>query len=124
MQHGAKGVQQEPATPVQHSELKRLAGKVLGRNIATRPLCNSRAEDVSHSGEKRELVLQHQELACAETADCERAISPLSRSNGGRGLVLTLEDLPELERRLRVSGWHVERRGNELVCTSRKVRVQ
>src|SRR5579859_3603152 len=39
--------------------------------------------------------------------------------------VLTLADLPELERRLSLSGWNVKRRGYELVCTSpRAPRIQ
>lgn len=40
---------------------------------------------------------------------------------------MTLADLPELERRLRLSGWRVERRGDRLICRSqsgRKPRVQ
>jgi hypothetical protein len=40
-------------------------------------------------------------------------------------MVLTIEDLPELERRLRLSGWKVERRGDELICwTGKKPRIQ
>lgn len=43
----------------------------------------------------------------------------------GRRMVLTIEDLPELERRLRLSGWKVERRGDELICwTGKKPRIQ
>ena len=32
---------------------------------------------------------------------------------------MTIDDLPELERRLRLSGWKVERIGNELRCWSK-----
>jgi hypothetical protein len=40
-------------------------------------------------------------------------------------MVMTVEDLPELEYRLRLSGWKVERRGEQLICRSgRKARVQ
>jgi len=39
-------------------------------------------------------------------------------------MVMTVEDL-ELEYRLRLSGWKVERRGEQLICRSgRKARVQ
>ena len=38
---------------------------------------------------------------------------------------LTVADMPELERRLRLSGWRVERIGNDLRCwTGRKPRYQ
>jgi hypothetical protein len=43
--------------------------------------------------------------------------SELPPLGAGRS-VLTVADLPELERRLRLSGWKVSRRGNELICTS------
>jgi hypothetical protein len=46
---------------------------------------------------------------------------PLGAERG----VMTIADLPELERRLRLSGWKVARRGNELICTSgRKAWIQ
>ena len=41
-----------------------------------------------------------------------------------RPVVLTLKDLPELELRLKLAGWQVERRGDELHCKSRNTRVQ
>ena len=54
---------------------------------------------------------------------------PLGRENDRGELVLTVADLPELERRLRLSGWKVERitgkYGSELVCyTGKKPRIQ
>jgi len=60
---------------------------------------------------------------------CEESPSrepkPLGRKNDLGELMLTLEDLPELEDRLRLSGWKVERRGCQLICRSgRKARVQ
>lgn len=52
-------------------------------------------------------------------------LPPLGSRNERGELVLTVADLPELERRLRLSGWNVTPRGNELICTSpRKVRIQ
>jgi hypothetical protein len=50
---------------------------------------------------------------------------PLGSKNDLGEMVMTIEDLPELEYRLRVSGWRVERRGNELIYRSgRRLRVQ
>ena len=46
---------------------------------------------------------------------------PLGRRNDEGQTVMTIEDLPELAHRLRLSGWRVTRRGNELICTSRGV---
>ena len=59
-------------------------------------------------------------LRCADTEH------PTLGSRNERGeLILTVADLPELEQRLRLQGWKVVRRGNELVCTSRqKARIQ
>lgn len=40
---------------------------------------------------------------------------------------LTIEDIPDPQRRLEISGWKVERRGDELICWSapqRKPRIQ
>ena len=120
-------MQQAPATLGQHSDLKTLALKVLARNIAARPLGNSGAERGLHSAATQAGALQHVSHGLARTqtpAVCEPELSPLGRSNGRGELVLTLEDLPELERRLRLSGWRVERRRSELLCTSRKAHVQ
>jgi hypothetical protein len=41
---------------------------------------------------------------------------PLGRKNHRGDLVLTIEDIPDLERRLRLSGWKVRRIGNGLIC--------
>jgi len=50
---------------------------------------------------------------------------PLGRRNAKGEFVLTVEDLPELAYRLRLSGWKVTRRRNELICASRGVlRIQ
>ncbi len=47
-------------------------------------------------------------------------LPPLRGMKNARGeMVLTLEDLPELENRLRLQGWKVRRQGAELFCTSR-----
>jgi hypothetical protein len=51
-----------------------------------------------------------------KTPDEGLAASPLGRVNDQGERVMTLEDLPELERRLRSYGWQVERRGDQLVC--------
>jgi hypothetical protein len=46
-------------------------------------------------------------------------LPPLVGRRNARGeIVLTLEDLPELENRLRLQGWKVKRQGVELICTS------
>jgi hypothetical protein len=55
----------------------------------------------------------------AESAPDPIWTPPLGRENDRGELVLTAADLPELEHRLRLSGWKVIRRGNELVCSSR-----
>lgn len=52
-----------------------------------------------------------------------RAVDPWEPPLRGRlnhrgEMVLTIQDLPELERRLRLSGWRVRRHGDELICTS------
>jgi hypothetical protein len=68
------------------------------------------------------------EFSCEKSEICEKSLPappeglvetaaklpPLGAQRG----VLTVADLPELERRLRLSGWKVKRRGYELVCTS------
>jgi hypothetical protein len=47
-------------------------------------------------------------------------LPPLVGRKNARGqMVLTFEDLPELENRLRLQGWKVRRQGDELICTSR-----
>ncbi len=45
-------------------------------------------------------------------------LPPLGRKNAMGAMVLTLEDLPGLEKRLRLQGWNVRRHGDELICTS------
>jgi hypothetical protein len=46
-------------------------------------------------------------------------LPPLAGRMNSRGqMVLTMEDIPELEERLRWQGWKVKRQGFELVCTS------
>ena len=60
-------------------------------------------------------------LRAAESAESEP--EPLGAERG----YLILDDMPELERRLRLSGWKTERRGNELICWTpgrRKPRIQ
>jgi hypothetical protein len=45
-------------------------------------------------------------------------LPPLVGRKNARGqIVLTVEDLPELEIRLRLQGWKVKRHGLELFCT-------
>jgi hypothetical protein len=65
-------------------------------------------EDISTSCEKSEIsekspLVEH---------------PPLGRKNDLGEAVMTIEDLPELEYRLRLSGWKVERRGYQLICRS------
>jgi hypothetical protein len=56
-----------------------------------------------------------------ETPATGQELPPLAAERG----YLTVADLPELERRMSLSGWKVERRGNELLCwTGRKPRIQ
>lgn len=79
------------------------------------------------------------ELARVESPDTgEACVSPLPAFSslvdvsdpiplGARRSYMTLAELSELERRLRLSGWRVERWGDELICRSqsgRKPRVQ
>ena len=52
----------------------------------------------------------------AQKTELVAALTPLGRVNDRGELVMTREDLPELERRLRSYGWQVERRGDQLVC--------
>jgi hypothetical protein len=57
-------------------------------------------------------------LKLAETAP---EVQPLGAGHG----VLTLADMPELGERLRLTGWEVIRKGNELVCSlGKKLRIQ
>jgi hypothetical protein len=42
----------------------------------------------------------------------------LGRKNDRGEMVLTIQDLPELERRLRLSGWKVRHERNELICST------
>ena len=68
------------------------------------------AQPANHAGRVSEAV-QPQEPA---SLDAERGY-------------LTVGDMPELQRRLELSGWKAERRGNQLVCWSfvhRKPRIQ
>lgn len=46
------------------------------------------------------------------------SLPPLGRKNARGDMVLTFEDLPELENRLKPQGWKVRRQGDELICTS------
>lgn len=53
--------------------------------------------------------------------------SPVLEFLGAERGYLTLENLPELQRRLELSGWNTDRRGDQLVCwskTGRKPRIQ
>lgn len=78
------------------------------------------ARETTHHSEKAEdnsKMLQSQAL---------RIMRPETAVETRRGF-LTVVDIPELEKRLRLSGWNVERRGNELICwpkTQRKPRIQ
>ena len=118
MQHEPRRVQQELATAERLSQLKARAQNVLARNVGVRHIRDSRPENVLPNAATPAGALQHE--------NCESGPLPhFGRVSGGRHqLVLTLEDLPEMERRLRLSGWHVERRGNELVCTSPRAQVR
>jgi len=69
--------------------------------------------------------IQSQPLESSEIgvrlAETAQQVQPLGAERG----VLTLADMPELEHRLRLSGWKVERRDRQLICrTGRRVRVQ
>jgi hypothetical protein len=49
----------------------------------------------------------------------------LGRKSDSGEMVITIEGLPELQHRLRLSGWKVERLGMQLICRSgRKPRIQ
>jgi hypothetical protein len=87
-------------------------------------LAPSPASDTASNREKSELS-ERSPIPLVGNAESEGELLPLGRKNGRGELVLTLADLPELERRLRLSGWRVQRRGNELICTSsQRVRLQ
>jgi hypothetical protein len=60
----------------------------------------------------------------ARKGELVAALTPLGRVNDRGELVMTREDLPELERRLRSYGWQVERRGDQLVCQKRRSRLK
>jgi hypothetical protein len=63
--------------------------------------------------------------ALAEPSEHGAELPRLGRKNDVGEMVMTVEDLPELESGLRLSGWKVERRGDQLICRSRrKPRVQ
>jgi hypothetical protein len=89
---------------------------------------NMRASVAECSGEKSELS-ERSPLSASdgptstgmptESAPDPIWTPPLGRENDRGEFVLTVADLPELERRLRLSGWRVARRGNELTCSSR-----
>jgi hypothetical protein len=64
-------------------------------------------------------------VAPAEPSEHGAEFPPLGRKNDRGEMVMTVLDLPELEHQLRLSGWRVERRGDQLICRSRrKPRVQ
>lgn len=57
-------------------------------------------------------------------AECDAELLPLGRKNDLGELVMTVDDLPELEHRLRLSGWKVERRGYQLICRTGRAKLQ
>jgi len=99
--------------------IKELERELYGEGKAT-------SEPDTHC-EKSELSEKSPVSAFPETEPAPDPVwdPPLGRRNDKGELVLTVEDLPELEHRLRLSGWRVTRRGNELICTSRgALRIQ
>ena len=72
--------------------------------------------------EKYEINEKTQPASSTVPATPDAAI-PLGAKHG----FLTIEDIPQLQRRLELSGWKVKRRGDELICwsaTQRKPRIQ
>lgn len=124
MQHGA-------ATVVLHGTLKALANKVLERNAAARHACNIAPNKVLHGGIAQEEPMRHLcntpgpvERIEAERRPTESEELPLLGVERG---YLTLDNLPELQKRLELSGWKVERRYDQLICWMsghRKPRIQ
>lgn len=54
-----------------------------------------------------------------QTVGASTELPPLAGRKNARGqMVLTVEDIPELEKHLRWQGWKVKRQGLELICTS------
>ena len=94
------------------TEVKALALKVLQRHASSlTPASTGEIEN----GARR----------LPETAPDPIWTPPLGRRNDRGEMTLTGADLPELERRLQLSGWRVTRRGNELTCISRgALRIQ
>jgi len=85
-------------------------GSVSGENPIIRP--SDQPEQTSPIMEK---ALYTEPTKPSEVTE----LSPLAGRKNYRGqMVLTVEDLPELENRLRAQGWKVKRQGLELVCTS------
>lgn len=100
-------MQRDVGTPVQQRGLKDLAARVLGRNTAARQSCDTPPDGVLHTIATKNSPAQH----CCDTAE----LPP----------VLTISAIPALAERLRLQGWKVNRKGNELICTApRKVRPQ
>jgi hypothetical protein len=92
----------------------------LGENILIRP-----ADRVPPDLKARLREHKPEILAALKSRPAEAELPPLGSRNERGEMVLTVADLPELERRLRLSGWKVTRRGDELICVSgRKAWIQ
>lgn len=75
--------------------------------------------EISHRGVLTPAIKTSLEMDPRETVGASAELPPLGRRNARGDFVLTIEDMPELENRLRLQGWKVKRHGNELICTSR-----
>lgn len=125
LRHGAASIQSQPLT----------AGETAVRLTETASVAGTRGHVEASTGGAQSphwwqpggtqttSSPQAEAVKPAETTFAD--LPPLGRRNARGEMVLTVEDLPEIERRLRLSGWKVTRRGNELICTSpRTLRIQ
>lgn len=109
------------------SELSALGVEVVpqGENLIIRPASKVPPELKEQLRQRKDEVLaalkarsNREQLKGSQTEP-----EPLGAERG----YLTVEDMPELQRRLELSGWKTERRGDQLVCWTpgqRKPRVQ
>lgn len=109
MQRPANWMQHGTATPVQQPSLKSLAIKVLARNTRARQPYSNAPDDVLQRGPAENSPQQHHRNT--------PALRQLPTRINERGeLVLIVAALPALAERLRLQGWKVTRKSNELIC--------
>lgn len=101
---------------------KSFSGRLNGKSLPNDVSRQSPTACPQTSTEYEKYEIDEKTQPASSTVSVEPNATPL----GAKRKSLTIDDIPELQRTFELSGWLVERRGNELICrrgTQRKSRT-